>query len=127
MIAIYERDKKLNVRERPDAGSRVVRQMSNGDSEECFGEDNGWVRLRDGFAMAKFLVVRDSAHQEKPVPNAEAPAPERPAPEQPADDDRAVLRAKTVSELRDMAAKCGIAVRKGAKKEEIIDAILNDD
>ena len=125
-MATYNRPRGLNVREKPSKEAPVLRIMHKGDSEECFGVDGEWARLRDGYAMAKFLEIEDEPDEKKPS-DPESPAEvetETPAGD---DDERAVLGQKTVAELRDIAEQSGISVKKGAKKDEIIDALLSDD
>lgn len=128
-IATYNRDKRLNVRAEPTKGARVLRQMRKGDSEECFGIEDGWSKLHDGYAMAKFLEFERVPGE--PAETAEEPA--RESAEEPhagapdAGDGRETLRKMTNPELYDLAAQSGVKVKKGARKEEIIDALLGDD
>ena len=127
MTARYARPKKLNVRAEPSKDAKVVRKMHDGDSEECFGVKDGWAKLRDGYAMAKFLEIEEEPA--KKAAKAVGKPAEQPDVAEPAfgDPERAVLRSKTVAELRELAEQSGISLKKGAKKEEIIDALLSDD
>ena len=123
MIATYERGKTLNVRKAPNANAPVVLVMGSGEKAECLEVRDGWAKLKDGYANASFLLIAEEAAQE---PEAE-PEPEPEQAEEPTDDEAAELRKMTNAQLYDLAEQSGIAVKKGAKKEELIAAILADE
>lgn len=141
MIARYERDKELNVRNEPRDNARVVGKMRPGEQRDCFEVREGWARVDGGYAKADFLVIKlgDAPAAEKPVekpveqapaaaPVIEQPAEQAEAPEPTFDADEASeLRKMTNPQLYDLAEKSGIKVKKGAKKEELIAAILADE
>lgn len=119
MIARYERDKLLNVREEPRDGSRVVRTMAPGEEAACHGIRNGWADLGDGYAKAALLVIEDGGPEERKPEDAEDAADDH-------GRDDGELGKMTVKQLREVAEGSGIHVRKDATKREIIDAILGD-
>ena len=145
MIAKYERGKKLNVRERPNPGARVVGVMLPGDAAECEQVKDGWAKLRGGYANAAYLTIEEGEACDSAVEPVRAPGdaaePEaapaevaEAAPEAvvavgaPEDDDEAEgLRKLTNPELYDLAQQSGVKVKKGTKKEDIIAALLADD
>lgn len=110
MEAVYKptkKGRKLNVRAEPNATAEVVRQIDGG-AQECFEVDRGWARLADGYADARFLVVREAEQADEL-------------------EGRAALMKMTNAELRKLAEGSGISVPKGANKEEIVNAILADE
>ena len=58
MVATYERDNTLNVRESPSHSAKVVRVMRPGDQAVVEEIKEGWAKLADGFAQVAILVVR---------------------------------------------------------------------
>lgn len=127
MKATYSPDKegmKLNVREKPVPGAKVVRQISAG-SYDAEAVEHGWVRFADGYADARFLVVTDGAHA---VAADEGKTVEEPKVDEKTaeadDDERAALKKMTNPQLYDLAEQSGIHVAKGSTKAELIDAIL---
>ena len=132
MIAKYERGKSLNVREAPSPAARVVRQMRPGEEAECLEIRDGWAKLKDGFANVALLVVKASdalRSVAEAMSDAAVAAQEGEQPEvgQELDDEAEALRKMTNPQLYDLAEQSGIKVRKGAKKDEIIAALLADD
>ncbi len=125
MKATYSPDKegmKLNVREKPVPGSKVVRQISAG-SYDAEAVEHGWAKFEDGYADARFLVVTDGA---RAVADESKPVEEPKEAEKPAsdDDERAALKKMTNPQLYDLAEQSGIHVAKGSTKAELIDSIL---
>lgn len=127
MVATYERNKTLNVRESPSPSAKVVRVMRPGDQVVVEEIREGWARLADGFAQVAYLVVRlgdalaenvDAVAEAKEAPEATGPEPEP--------DEAAELRKMTNQQLYTLAEQSGIKVKKGANKQELIDAILAD-
>ncbi|RVU97050.1 hypothetical protein EII22_08945 [Coriobacteriales bacterium OH1046] len=124
MIARYERDKVLNVREEPYEGAAVVRQMAPGEESACSEVRAGWARLGDGYAKAAFLTIADGEPVKRGEPGGGAAQVAGPASEDAPDDGE--LGKMTVGQLREIAAASGIRIRKDAAKREIIAAILGD-
>ena len=143
MIARYERDNGLNVREKPEGGANVVRVMERGEECECLEIRDGWAKFADGFAKVAFLVVQlgdtiktlsktveEAAGSAAEVVREAAGAVEAAQTDEPApvdDGEAAELRAMTARQLRDLAEQSGIKVRKGATKDELIAAIVSDE
>ena len=122
MIATYTGGKRLNVRIEPSAEARVVRKMERGERAECEEVRGGWAKLADGYADARFLLVTcggGPADAEDGEPKRDEPPAEQ--------DDAAELRRMTNRQLRELAEQSGVKVRKDAKKDEIIAAILADE
>lgn len=130
MEAVYKptkKGRKLNVRAEPNATAEVVRQIDGG-AQECFEVDRGWARLADGYADARFLVVREAEQADEPEPMPEEqPDAEEAAEQADEPEGRAALMKMTNAELRKLAEGSGISVPKGANKEEIVNAILADE
>ena len=123
--ATYSPDKegmKLNVREKPVPGAKVVRQITAG-SYDAEAVEHGWAKFEDGYADARFLTVTDGA---RAVADESNPVEEPKEAEKPAadDDERAALKKMTNPQLYDLAEQSGIHVAKGSTKAELIDAIL---
>lgn len=87
----------------------------------------GWARLADGFAQVAYLVVRlgDALAEDVDAVAEAKEAPEATGPE-PDPDEAAELRKMTNQQLYTLAEQSGIKVKKGANKQELIDAILAD-
>lgn len=137
MIARYERDKKLNVREEPSQSSAVVRMLSKGAVEEVKRIENGWCELEDGFAKAEFLIIEIGDLIEEPVSSTFGALDKKSKPivemesveavSSDTEDESAELRKMTCNQLYNLAEQSGIKVRKGMKKNELIAAILTDE
>ena len=124
MKATYSPDKegtKLNVRENPVPGSKVVRQIAAGEYD-VQAVERGWAKFADGYADARYLTVTDGVTAES-APAAEPDEAEK-APEAADDDERAALKKMTNPQLYKLAEQSGIHVAKGSTKAELIDAIL---
>lgn len=123
--------KKLNVREQPRSDAAVVRTMEAG-TVETHEVANGWVKLEDGYADARFMTVTDGDGEPE---KADAPEPEavedkETEPEEAEgtegdEDARKRLKKMTNPQLYKLAEDSGIKVAKGSTKAELIDAILN--
>lgn len=121
LMATYNRDKKLNVREKPNGD--IIREMKHGETVEVIEIKDGWCELADGsFINSSFVDLFTS--KEEIEPNVTKEADEE---VEEIDDDASELRKMKVSELKDLAEKSGIEIQSGAKKNEIIEAILADE
>lgn len=130
MIAVYERDSWLNVRETP--GGKAIGSMAKGDEVKALEARDGWVKTARGYVMTKFVTLLPGepgeAPEEPPKPEEAGESPEEaegPA-EEPSAEEAPKLEAMTLAELREMAAQCGIDLKKGMRKQDVIEAILNE-
>lgn len=152
MIATYERNSALNVREHPAKDAPIIDQMHTGDAAEVAVVRGGWCELvPEGYVRADLVTItledapdaepeaiepetveeteaaaEDAAEAvadaQEQVPDAEPEAEEADAADDV--DEAAELRKMSNPELYDLCVNSGIKVKKGAKKEELIDAIL---
>lgn len=130
IVAVYTPTREgataLNVRTAPDPSAEVAGALAPGEPAEVLAVRRGWCELAGGgWADARFLDVEEAAAAER----VETEAPEAPA-EAPADADAAdgeapdALHGMTVAQLKELAEKSGVKLKKDMRKDEIIAAVL---
>ncbi|MEG0790989.1 MAG: Rho termination factor N-terminal domain-containing protein [Gordonibacter sp.] len=131
----------LNIRKEPRTGAEVIREAAHREELNVSLVHGGWCACEDGFCMCQFVDIVDGTAREKteeaPEKPASGPDAGNSAPEgAPADNaageattggEAAELNKLKVPELAKLAKDSGIEVKAGAKKAEIIEAILNAD
>lgn len=138
-VAIYNRGKKLAVREQPKADAPIVGTLESGTAVVIEETGEGWLECFMGFIRADLVAVGelyggiesskeagqlDEQPQEVP---AEQPQPKQDAEPQADDDDNAALKAMKLNELRELAKGSGIALPKNATKAQIIELLTGSD
>ena len=121
LIAQYNGKKKLNVRESPNG--EIIRTMKPGETAEVISIHDGWCEFIDG-AFANIAFVDVETKEDKPTEPRE---PEEEIAEEAEEEDSGELAKMTVKELKKLAKDSGIDIPAGAKKDEIIKAILADE
>lgn len=131
----------LNIRKEPRSGAEVVREAAFGEELNVSLVHDNWCAGDDGFFMARFVDIVDCEAREiaeeapgepEPGPDADGSgtvggAEEDTAVEAATDGEAAELNKMRVPELVRLANDSGIEVKAGAKKDEIIEAILHAD
>lgn len=119
MKAVFTDDKNrvLNVRETVDG--EVLEAVPSGTEFEIEAIENGWAQVKspiEGYVMAEYLTI-----DEEP---ADDEATEEPEAEN-IDEEPTELDKMKLPELKKLAKESGIEIPNGAKKEDVINAILN--
>ena len=71
LMATYNRDKKLNVREKPNGD--IIREMKHGETVEVIEIKDGWCELADGsFINSSFVDLFTSKEEIEPNVTKEA-------------------------------------------------------
>lgn len=128
MIAVYTPTKEgataLNVRIAPDPASEVIGAIEPGEPVKISAVRRGWCELADGgWADARFIDVEDG-HAED-CDKSDAARAEAEAPEEAAEAEvPAALGDMTVAQLKELAEKSGVKLKKDMRKDEIIAAVL---
>lgn len=127
MIAVYTPTREgataLNVRTAPDPASDVIDAIEPGEPVEVSAVRRGWCELPGGgWADARFLDVEEGAAD---AASDECPADDAPeAADESEGDAPEALQDMTVAQLRDLAEKSGVKLKKDMRKDEIIAAVL---
>lgn len=127
MIATYapeKEGKRLNIRREPNASASIVRTMEAG-TVKAEAVLNGWVKLEDGYADARFLTVTEGTEEAAEVEEAVEAAEVEEAVDTTDEDARERLTKMTNAQLYSLASESGIKVAKGSTKAELVEAILN--
>lgn len=133
MIAVYTPTREgataLNVRTAPDPASDVIDAIEPGEPVEVVAVRRGWCELAGGgWADARFLDVEEGAAYDcdkKDAAPAEATADEAPEVADDAEGDAPeALQDMTVAQLKELAEKSGVKLKKDMRKDEIIAAVL---
>lgn len=156
-VAIYNRGKKLAVREQPEAGAAMVDTLESGTAVAVEDAGARWLKCRTGYIRADLVAVGElrgvltGQMQEAPTedkgkpeeaqqaeePPTEDAQPQEQQPEQraeeasgeeaPTEDENAALKAMKLNELRELAKGSGIALPKNATKAQIIELLTGSD
>lgn len=146
-VAIYNRGKKLAVREQPEAGASMVDTLESGTAVAVEEAGTGWLKCCTGYIRADLVAVGElrgvltGQLQEAPTEDEEKPevapteeaqpqegqAEEATAEEAPTEDENAALKAMKLNDLRELAKGSGIALPKNATKAQIIELLTGSD
>ena len=156
-VAIYNRGKKLAVREQPEAGAAMVDTLESGTAVAVEDAGAGWLKCHTGYIRADLVAVGElrgvltGQMQEAPTEDegkpeetqqAEEPPTEDAQPQEqqpvqraeeasceeaPTEDENAALKAMKLNELRELAKGSGIALPKNATKAQIIELLTGSD
>lgn len=152
-VAIYNRGKKLAVREQPEAGAAMVDTLESGTAVAVEDAGAGWLKCCTGYIRADLVAVGElrgvltGQMQEAPTEDegkpeeaqqAEEPPTEDAQPQEqraeeasceeaPTEDENAALKAMKLNELRELAKGSGIALPKNATKAQIIELLTGSD
>lgn len=126
MIAVYTPTREgataLNVRTAPDPASDVIDAIEPGEPVEVVAVRRGWCELAGGgWADARFLDVEEGAAEDFEKDDA---APAEATDESTDAEVPAALGDMTVAQLKELAEKSGVKLKKDMRKDEIIAAVL---
>lgn len=141
MKATVKAKNGLNIRKEPRTGAEVIREAVYGEELNVSLVHDNWCMGDEGHFMSKFVDIVDGEAREKPEEAPEEPvsgpdagesepegaSADDAAGEATTGDEAAELNKLKVPELMQLAKDSGIEVKAGAKKAEIIEAILNAD
>lgn len=126
MIAVYTPTREgataLNVRTAPDPASDVIDAIEPGEPVRVVAVRRGWCELAGGgWADARFLDVEEGGAEDFEKDDA---APAEATDESTDAEVPAALGDMTVAQLKELAEKSGVKLKKDMRKDEIIAAVL---
>lgn len=133
IVAVYtparEGATALNIRTAPDPSADVIDTLAPGEPAVAVAVRRGWCELAGGgWADARFLDVAEAPAEDFEKADASsAGAPEETAEVEATEaaEVPTALGDMTVAQLKELAEKSGVKLKKDMRKDEIIAAVLD--